>query len=133
MIQKDSERGAAAVEFAILLPVLLLVLIGIMEFGRAYNVQITASNAAREGARYAAVHYADTSGFTLGKAITVVRNAAPTLPVSTAINVTYSAGSSCGEGKTVKVTVLPPRKWLTGFLPFPAPQISAVGVMQCGG
>ena len=133
MKHKTSERGAAAVEFAILLPVLLLILIGIMEFGRAFNVQITASNAAREGARYAAIHYADTSGFTLGKAITVVRNAAPTLPLTTVINVTYSAGSMCGVGKTVKVTVLPPRKWLTGFLPIPAPQISAVGVMQCGG
>jgi hypothetical protein len=31
------ERGAVAVEFAIILPVLLLILLGIMEFGRAYN------------------------------------------------------------------------------------------------
>lgn len=133
MKQKTSERGAAAVEFAILLPVLLLILIGIMEFGRAFNVQITASNAAREGARYAAVHYADTSGFTVGNAVAAARLAAPTLPAATTINVTYSAGSSCGPGKTVKVTVLPPRAWLTGFLPLAAPQITGVGVMQCGG
>jgi|CZKT01.1.fsa_nt_gi Flp pilus assembly protein TadG len=49
------ERGAAAVEFALLLPVLLLLLFGIIDFGRALNAQITLTQAAREGARLAAL------------------------------------------------------------------------------
>jgi len=47
------DRGAAAVEFALILPALLLILFGIIDFGRMYNAQITASQAAREGARVA--------------------------------------------------------------------------------
>jgi Flp pilus assembly protein TadG len=45
------DRGAAAVEFALLLPVLLLLVFGIIDFGRALNAQITLTQAAREGAR----------------------------------------------------------------------------------
>jgi Flp pilus assembly protein TadG len=51
-----SQRGAAAVEFALVLPVLLLILLGIVEFSRAYNVQISLTHAARETARYMAIH-----------------------------------------------------------------------------
>jgi Flp pilus assembly protein TadG len=50
-----SDRGSAAVEFALLLPVLLLLLFGVIDFGRAINAQITLTQAAREGARLASV------------------------------------------------------------------------------
>ena len=49
------DRGAAAVEFALLLPVLLLLVFGIIDFGRALNAQVTLTQAAREGARMAAL------------------------------------------------------------------------------
>lgn len=49
------DRGAAAVEFALLLPVLLLLVFGLIDFGRALNAQITLTQAAREGARLAAL------------------------------------------------------------------------------
>ncbi len=49
------DRGAAAVEFALLLPALLLIVFGIIDFGRALNAQITLTQAAREGARLAAL------------------------------------------------------------------------------
>jgi Flp pilus assembly protein TadG len=45
------DHGAAAVEFALLLPLLLLLLFGLIDFGRALNAQITLTQAAREGAR----------------------------------------------------------------------------------
>lgn len=49
-------RGQALVEFAFVVPIFLLLLFGIIEFGRyVYTVQIL-NNAAREGARYAIVH-----------------------------------------------------------------------------
>ena len=46
-----SERGAVAVEFALVLPILLMLLVGIMEFGKAYNTQISLTHTARETAR----------------------------------------------------------------------------------
>lgn len=49
------ERGAVAVEMAIVLPLLLLILGGIVDFGRAYFTQIVLANAAREGARASVV------------------------------------------------------------------------------
>jgi Flp pilus assembly protein TadG len=49
------DRGAAAVEFALLLPVLLLVVFGLVDLGRALNAQITLTQAAREGVRLAAL------------------------------------------------------------------------------
>lgn len=48
-------HGAQIVEFAIVVPILLLLVIGIFEFGRAYFSWIVITNGAREGARTAAV------------------------------------------------------------------------------
>ena len=42
-------------EFALLLPVLFLILAGIIELGRAWNIKLAVTDAAREGARYAVV------------------------------------------------------------------------------
>ena len=54
------ESGQSMVEFALVLPVLLLLLCGIVDFGWIYYNQITLNNAAREGARYAVIHYDPT-------------------------------------------------------------------------
>lgn len=54
-LRRDS-RGAAAVEFALVLPVLLLFLGGIIEFSRLMWVQSNLQFAAEEGARYAIAH-----------------------------------------------------------------------------
>ncbi len=60
MAQRD-EQGAAAVEFALLLPLLVLLLFGMIEFGFAFNTRIQATNAAREAARLAVVGVDDWS------------------------------------------------------------------------
>ena len=49
------ENGASAVEFAIILPILVILVFGIFEFGIAYNNWIALTHAAREGARLTAV------------------------------------------------------------------------------
>jgi Flp pilus assembly pilin Flp len=49
------QDGAAAVEFALLLPLLVLLLFGIIQFGIAFNTRIQATNAAREAARAAVI------------------------------------------------------------------------------
>ena len=51
------ERGAVAVEMAILLPVLLLCIGGIVDLGRLLFVQTMVTNAAREGARMHSLNY----------------------------------------------------------------------------
>jgi Flp pilus assembly protein TadG len=64
MGQRDQD-GAAAVEFALLLPLLVLLLFGLIQFGIAFNTKIQATNAAREGARMAVVgidNWADVGG-----------------------------------------------------------------------
>ena len=45
------DRGAAAVELALILPVLLLLIGGVVDFGRAFFAQVVITNAAQEGAR----------------------------------------------------------------------------------
>jgi Flp pilus assembly protein TadG len=49
------DGGAAAVEMALVLPLLLFVIFGVIDFGRMLNAQITLTEAAREGARAAAL------------------------------------------------------------------------------
>ncbi len=47
-----SQRGVSLVEAALTIPMLLLIAVGIFEFGRAYQFWQVLTNAAREGARY---------------------------------------------------------------------------------
>lgn len=49
------DRGATAVEFALLFPLLMLIVFGTIDFGRALNAQITLTQAAREGVRLEAL------------------------------------------------------------------------------
>jgi|ERR1035437_760796 Flp pilus assembly protein TadG len=62
------DRGVAAVEMVFVLPVLLAILIGIIDFSRIYNGEIQLSQAAREGARIAAM--GDLAGFRVSDATT---------------------------------------------------------------
>lgn len=52
----NEERGQAVVEFAILAPVLILLLLAMVDFGRVFEAWVVTTNAAREGARYAAIY-----------------------------------------------------------------------------
>ena len=63
------ERGAALVEAAITVPIILLISVGIFEFGRAYQTWQVLTNAAREGARLAVIN-----GSTDADVTTRVRN-----------------------------------------------------------
>jgi Flp pilus assembly protein TadG len=53
MKRLKNERGSSLIEVALTLPLLLLIMAGIFEFGRAYQTQQVLTNAAREGARVA--------------------------------------------------------------------------------
>jgi TadE-like protein len=58
----DRSRGQALVELALVLPVLLLIMMGLFDFGRAVFAYNSLSNAAREGARVAIVDQTVTAG-----------------------------------------------------------------------
>lgn len=53
--RQQPEGGVALVEFAMVLPLLLVLVFGIIDFGRAFQTWITLTNAAREGARLGTV------------------------------------------------------------------------------
>lgn len=67
------ERGAVAVEMAIVLPLLILIIGGMVDLGRLFFVQSMVTNAAREGARMKALGYTDAD------ATSRVNAASPTL------------------------------------------------------
>ena len=49
-------------EFALLLPILALILVGVFDLGRAFHALITLNNAGREAARYGTLHRINLSG-----------------------------------------------------------------------
>lgn len=53
--RKTKRRGVATLEFAIVLPIFLLLIIGILEFGRAVMIHQIVTNAAREASRQAII------------------------------------------------------------------------------
>ena len=58
-------QGQAAVEFALVLPVLLLLMVGVLEFARAWNLHQTLTDAVREGARRALLARDTDTGVTI--------------------------------------------------------------------
>ncbi|MGH7499556.1 MAG: TadE/TadG family type IV pilus assembly protein [Gemmatimonadales bacterium] len=60
-LRLGGRRGQSLVEFALVVPLLLLMLAGIIEFGRAWNMSQVVTDAARQGARTAAVLNPDPS------------------------------------------------------------------------
>ena len=124
-MSRASERGAVAVEFALLAPVLVMILFGIMEFGRAYNVQTTLTNAAREGVRSMAINNNQAT------ARAAAKNAATQLsPALTDGNITFSA-ANCAVGAQMTVTINYSLSTMTGIAgPF---GMTGKGTMLCGG
>ena len=99
--QAPRERAQATVEFAMILPVLCLILFAVIEFGMAFWTFQQVSAAASEGARRAAVsaNYADRTT----RVTNAARNASPGLTASR-MNVTTSSTWDAGDPVTVVVT-----------------------------
>ena len=99
--RERSERGAAAVEFALVMPLLLLLVFGIVEFGLIMNRQITVTHAAREGARYYSL-----PGVTAAQAKAKCEAAAPNFQTSAdpTQNVVCTAGGTATAGATIQMT-----------------------------
>jgi Flp pilus assembly protein TadG len=124
------QRGATAVEFAFIMPLLIVLVLGIAEFGRAFQVQGTLSAAAREGVRAMALRNDPAD------ARAVVRNAASSLdpPITDAqITISPAACPTIGAGDTaVRLTIDYPMPFLTGFFGSGV-DLTGTGVMRCNG
>ena len=66
MLRRRVPRGQALVEFALVLPIVLLLMMGVFDFGRAVFAYNSLSNAAREGARVAIVDQTVNGGVPVG-------------------------------------------------------------------
>lgn len=102
-----SERGAAAVEFALVLPILVLILFGVIEFGGVYNAQLMVTGAAREGARAMAV-----GGDPAAAEAAIVESVV--VADADALDIEISP-AACTAGADVTVTVVYDRPYMTGL------------------
>jgi len=123
------ERGASAVEFALIVPLLILLVLGIAEFGHAFQVQGTLSAAAREGVRAMALQNDPAA------ARTAAQNAAASLrPTLTNAQIVVSPPTcpATGAPTNVRVTINYRMPYLTGFFGSGV-QLTGTGVMRCNG
>jgi Flp pilus assembly protein TadG len=94
--RKTSDRGTAAVEFVLVVPVLLLIVFGIIDFGRALNAQIALTGAAREGVRLAALGYSNAA---------VQARVAAAAPSLSGVTATVVASCPAGAGPAADAQV----------------------------
>ncbi len=97
---RTSEQGSAVVEFALILPILLLIVFGIINFGVLMYNQSVITNAAREGARWAAIH----SSVVYGNTCTNSYSVAPIDPCQVAFSYASSVLISFGANALTVTT-----------------------------
>ena len=56
MKHRKAEKGQSLLEFALIVPILLVILAGVLDLGRLYYAYVSVTDAAAEGASYAAIH-----------------------------------------------------------------------------
>ena len=119
---RRTQSGQEMVEFAILLPLLLLFVFGVLDLGRVFHAAITITNAAREGARYA-MKYPDD----LPAIVTATRREAENSGIdmsSSTIDVNCEFG--CGSGTAVEVTIQYDFTFIMAGFVFPDSSLSIV-------
>ncbi len=127
------DRGAAAVEFALLMPVLLLILLGIVDFGRAWNMQIALTQAAREGVRSVALRDGTDAEARTQDAAFPVDNVdvditpCPTMPIAT------DDALVIARRPYNYITPISGILNIMGFPALAAPTIEGRGRMRCNG
>jgi Flp pilus assembly protein TadG len=94
-------EGQSLVEFAFIIPILLMMVMGILDFARAYNVNQVVTNASREGARVAIL-----SATAAGNVTTTINTyiASANLPGCVSAGGNWGGGGASGGATTVTVT-----------------------------
>ena len=103
---RRDQRGAALLEVALTLPLLLLVSVSIFEFGRAFQTWQVLTNAAREGARVAVLPGISDSMVTARvqqylTAGQLTPASTPTITINRTATISYGAGSTTGSTVSV--------------------------------
>lgn len=86
-----ADHGSSLVEVALTLPILLLLLFGVVDFGRAYYLSLEMAAAAHAGAEYGSQNPTDSSGITVA-----AQKGAPDVPNLTVATPAY--GCECSDG-----------------------------------
>lgn len=115
------EKGASTVEFALVLPMMVLLLTGIIQFGTAYNAYLSVTHAAREGVRLAAVGQ---------YSVAEVQERATSLDSSKVSVAASPAGGTAPYGDPVSVTVSYPVEINIPFLPAASINLSSNATMR---
>lgn len=118
------DRGAAAVEFALVVPLLLLLVMGILDYGRFFFDSVSLRQGAREAARQAVVqNYAAScpsgAGITVGDRIACSAKAASDITIGTPVVRIPTAAGDWAKGKQLLIC-MQSKEQGTGFVPLPA-------------
>ena len=125
------ERGAAAVEMAIVMPLLVAMLIGIIDFSRIFNAELQISQAAREGVRLAALGFPTADA--QGRATAAAPNPAWAAPLPMA-SVTVAACPTSSPTATYATAAVIVNYAFTGIMWPPGGMVlSQKAVMRCAG
>lgn len=114
-MRKLNERGAVAAEFALLLPVLLMMVIGTIEFGMIMYSRELITNASREGARAGIVQVAPKPG--AGAITTIAMNYLTGTGINPADITVTVAGAGGANPNTLTVTTSYRYPWLFPYIP----------------
>jgi len=128
----DKERGAAAVEFALVFPLVIMLLIMVIEFSRLWNIQATLSDAARISARYVAVHSNDPAAVDVTAEATAEVMQVPGFVDWSTATIVLSDCSSDVATSTISVSPGSVTEWFSTALGTPI-TLSATGRMPCEG
>jgi TadE-like protein len=123
--RSTNEVGAAMVELAIILPVLMMLVFGIIEYGRLYNYQVTLTSAAREAVRDFAINQDHDQA--VGVAYDAISSSM--LPGPLVPDVPFS----CEPGDPTTVRLEYPFTLRIPFIGDDLLTVTAEGVMRCGG
>jgi len=113
-LRLNAEQGTSLVEFALILPLLLLILFGVLDFGKAFNYRNDQTHLAAEGARWAVVNVNPGSG-SLQEYIKQSADSAElrtNAEVCIAFPTNASTGTSGQVGDPVTVTVKSNYNWI---------------------
>ncbi len=129
-----ADRGAAAVEFALVAMMLVTLLFGTIEFGRFWMIQSSLSQIAREGAREMAIHGTTGPQVAIIEAAMQSRVADLNLTVPVTANASTTAGGLCEAGQTARATIrangVPT---MTGITFWDSINLTGKAEMRCGG
>jgi Flp pilus assembly pilin Flp len=118
------EQGAVAVEFALLLPIFIVLVMGVVEFGRGYNATVELTGAVREGARALAL------GRPPGEAESAIVAASPGLDPPPRVVVNQECPHATDRAS---ITAMYRLHYDIPFFRQGFWDISRTGVMRCGG